>query len=43
MADAKNKDRWLVNKAVKRIDNIILDNWLKKSKRWSKKWHEAES
>ena len=43
MAEAKNKNRWLVNKAVKRIDNIILDNWLKKSKRWSKKWHEAES
>ena len=43
MADAKNKDRWLVKKAIERIDNIILGDWLKKAKRWSKKWHEAES
>ena len=43
MADAKNKDRWLIQKAVQKIDNIILDEWLKKAKRWSKKWHEAES
>lgn len=43
MADAKNKDRWLINKAVQKIDNMILDDWFKKAKRWSKKWHEAES
>lgn len=37
MADAKNKDMWLINRAVQKIDNMILDDWLKKSKRWSKK------
>lgn len=43
MAHAKNKDRWLIQKAVQKIDNIIIGEWPKKSKRWSKKWHEAES
>ena len=41
MVDAKNKDGWLISKSVQRIDKMILDEWLKKAKRWSKKWHEA--
>lgn len=43
MADAKDKDRWLLRKAIQRIDNTILDEWLKKARRWSKKWHKEES
>lgn len=35
MTDA---DRYHIRKAIEKIDNIIIEKWLKKAKRWSKRW-----
>lgn len=31
-------DRYHIRKTIQKIDNIIIENWLKKAKRWSKRW-----
>ena len=30
-------ERWLIKKTIQKIDNIVIDEWLKKAKRWAKK------
>jgi len=36
----REPEKWLIKKTIQRIDNIIIDEWLKKAKRWRKHWAE---
>lgn len=33
-------EKWLIKKTIQKIDNIIIDEWLRKAKRWRKHWAE---
>lgn len=33
-----NAEKHVIQKTIIRIDNLLLDDWLKKSKTWLKRW-----
>lgn len=33
-----NAEKHLIYETIKRIDNLLIEDWLRKSKRWRKRW-----
>lgn len=34
------KEKHLINQTIKKCDSILLEQWLKDSKRWRKNWNK---
>lgn len=37
-----NAEKHVLNETIKRIDSLLLQEWLKKSKRWRKNWNKKD-
>lgn len=40
MKQLTEKEKHLINQAIKKCDSILLEEWLKNTKRWLKNWNK---
>ena len=37
-----NAEKHVIHETIKRIDNLLIEDWLKKTKTWRKRWNKKD-